>query len=144
MSDRRRMEEELTTLLGEGISTSTLERGLYAHDLAAVPAFLSRLLVRATPDVVARPRTTEEVSSLLSYASEHRVPVTPRGAGSTAFHNAVPARGGLLLDLTGLRGIVEVDAERQTATVLAGTRWRELDDELRYGWGLAEIGRAHV
>ena len=118
-------------------STDPLERSLYAHDLAALPPFLARALLRATPDVVARPQTTAEVAALLRYAADHRLPVTPRAAGSTAFHNAVPARGGILLDLNGLRGIVAVDAARQTATVFAATRWQELDDELRYGWGLA-------
>ena len=137
MSKRANIEEELQSLLGEAVSASPLERELYAHDLAAVPSFLSKALINATPDIVAKPRSTEDVSALLKYTSDHRVPVTPRAAGSTAFHNTVPTKGGILLDLNALRGIVEVDAERQTVTVLPATRWKELDDELRYGWGLA-------
>ncbi|MBI4317496.1 MAG: FAD-binding oxidoreductase [Chloroflexi bacterium] len=137
MGVRANVEDQLKSILGEAVTASPLERELYAHDLAAVPSFLSQALIRATPDIVAKPRSTEEVSAVLKYAFDHRLPVTPRAAGSTAFHNSVPAKGGILLDLNGLRGIVEVDAERKTVTVLAATRWKELDDELRYGWGLA-------
>ncbi|MCL5960463.1 MAG: FAD-binding oxidoreductase, partial [Chloroflexi bacterium] len=137
MSDGSIIEEHLKGILGEAVTASPLERELYAHDLAAVPPFLSRALVRATPDIVAKPRSTEEVSAVLKYASDQRVTVTPRAAGSTAFHNSVPTKGGILLDLNALRGIVGVDAGRKTVTVLPATRWKELDDELRYGWGLA-------
>ncbi|MDP2661619.1 MAG: FAD-binding oxidoreductase, partial [Dehalococcoidia bacterium] len=110
---------------------------LYRYDLAAVPALLSRTLFKTMPDVVVRPKSVEEVSSVLKYAALHRLPVTPRAAASTAYYNAVPTNGGILLDLNGLRGIVSVDRERETVTVLAATRWKELDDELRYKWGLA-------
>ncbi len=137
MSVRANVEEYLKGILGEAVTTSLLERELYSHDLAAAPSFLSRTFLRTTPDVVAKPRSTEEVAAVLKYAPDHRLPVTLRAAGSTAFHNSVPARGGILLDLNALRGIVEVDAERQTVTVLPATRWKELDEELRYSWGLA-------
>lgn len=137
MSVRASVEEHLKSILGEAVTASPLERELYAHDLAAVPSILSRTLIRTTPDIVVKPRSTEEVSAVLKYASDQRLAVTPRAAGSTAFHNAVPTRGGILLDLNALRGIVGVDAERKTVMVLAATRWKELDDELRYGWGLA-------
>ncbi|MDO8674364.1 MAG: FAD-binding oxidoreductase [Dehalococcoidia bacterium] len=137
MRENPNRANELVNLLGDAISTSPLECELYAHDLAAVPSLLAKALVRATPDAVARPRTVEEVSALLKYASTHRLPVTPRASGSTAFHNAVPTNGGILLDLNAFRGIKDVDTARQTATVLAATRWKDLDDELRYRWGLA-------
>lgn len=129
--------KELLELLGYRATASPFETALYQSDLAAVPPFLSRSLFQTRPDIVARPRSTEEVASVLRHAALHRVPVTPRAAASTAYYNAVPARGGILLDLNGLQGIVSVDRERETVTVLAATRWKELDDELRYKWGLA-------
>ncbi len=132
-----RYVKELLELLGDRATTSPFETALYQSDLAAVPPFLSRSLFRTRPDIVVRPRSTEEVASVLRYAALHRVPVTPRAAASTAYYNAVPARGGILLDLNGLRGIVNVDRERETVTVLAATRWKELEEELWYKWGLA-------
>ena len=129
--------KQLLELLGDRATASPFETALYQSDLAAVPPFLSRALFQTRPDIVVRPRSTEEVASVLRYAELHSVPVTPRAAASTAYYNAVPARGGILLDLNGLRGIISVDRERETVTVLAATRWKELDDELRHKWGLA-------
>lgn len=133
----RKKVEGLLVLLGKRATTDPFELALYQYDLAAVPALLSRPLFRTLPDVVVRPSSLEEVSSVLKHAALHRLPVTPRAAASTAYYNAVPTRGGILLDLNGLRGILRVDRERATATVMAATRWKELDDELRYKWGLA-------
>jgi len=127
----------LLELLGDRATASSFETALYQSDVAAVPPFLSRFLFQTLPDIVVRPRSTEEVASMLRYAATHRLPVTPRAAASTAYFNAVPTRGGILLDLNGLRGILDVDRERATVTVLPATRWKELDDELRYRWGLA-------
>ncbi|MDO8690559.1 MAG: FAD-binding oxidoreductase [Dehalococcoidia bacterium] len=129
--------KELLGLLGDRATADPFELVLYQYDLAAVPSLLSRTLFRTLPDVVVRPRSMKDVSSVLRYAALHHLPVTPRAAASTAYYNAVPARGGVLLDLNGLRGILEVDKERAIVTVLASTRWKELDDELRYKWGLA-------
>ncbi|MDP2663026.1 MAG: FAD-binding oxidoreductase [Dehalococcoidia bacterium] len=133
----RKEVEGLLGLLSDRATVDPFELVLYQYDLAAVPPVLSGLLFRTLPDVVVRPRSMEEVSSVLRYATLHHLPVTPRAAASTAYYDAVPARGGVLLDLNGLRGILDVDKERATVTVLAATRWKELDDELRYKWGLA-------
>lgn len=137
MRDMGGKQKGLLDLLGNRATADPFELALYQYDLAAVPALLSRPLFRTLPDVVVRPWSVEEVSSVLKYAAFHRLPVTPRAAASTAYYNAVPTRGGILLDLNGLRGILHVDMERATATVMAATRWKELDDELRYKWGLA-------
>ena len=56
MSERATIAEQLKSLLGEAVSASSLERELYAQDLAAVPPFLSRALLCTIPDVVAKPR----------------------------------------------------------------------------------------
>ena len=127
-----------SSILHSPFSTTDLtERKLYRHDLAPVPGWLSKAVFRTLPDVVVRPSSSEEVAAVIRYAHEQRVPVTPRAAASTAYHNTVPARGGILLDLTGLRGLVSFDQESETVTVRPATRWLELDQELRYSHGYA-------
>ena len=129
--------EGLLGLLGDRATADPFELALYQYDVAAVPSVLSRTLFKTLPEVAVRPRSMEEVSSVLKYAALHRLRVTPRAAATTAYYNVVPTKGGILLDLNGLRGILDVDRERATVMVLAATRWKELDDELRYKWGLA-------
>jgi glycolate oxidase len=133
---------ELAELLGERYTESAFERSFYRRDLAVVPPFLASLVGNTLAAAVARPRTAEEVSSIVRYAaargsgSEHAsgrstLPLTPRAAATTAYWNAVPMRGGLVLDLNGMRGLVSLDEAALTATVLPGTRWEELDRVLR-------------
>jgi alkyldihydroxyacetonephosphate synthase len=73
------------------------------------------------PDVVVRPRSTEEVAALLRWASAEGVPVTPYGAGSGVVGGAVAVRGGVLLDLSAMSGLVALDEESGVATFRAGT-----------------------
>ena len=121
----------LAELLGDRYTESAFERSFYRRDLGVVPPRLAALIGDTLPQAVARPRTADEVAAILRYAAERRLAVTPRAAATTAYWNAVPLAGGLLLDLSGLTGPVEINEARLTATVLPGTRWAEFDRALR-------------
>ena len=62
-------------------------------------------------------RSTEEVSAVLKFANENDIPVTPRGAGTNLVGSTVPHYGAIILDLSLMNRILEVDAENFTATV---------------------------
>jgi glycolate oxidase len=113
------------------VTDDLVERRLYSRDLAPVPALLTRPFFRTLPDAVVRPAGTEQVAEVMRHASRERIPVTPRAAASTSYYNAVPVRGGLVLDVNDLRGVLDLDASRQTVHVLPATTWWELDDALR-------------
>ncbi|ELY46216.1 FAD-binding oxidoreductase [Natronorubrum tibetense] len=59
------------------------------------------------PDAVVWPETTEDVSAVLAAATERDVPVTPYAAGTGLEGNAVPAQGGISMDLTRIDDIVD-------------------------------------
>jgi glycolate oxidase len=122
---------------GSRATRSLFEREFYAQDLAYVPEPLRKVFTKPVPDVVVRPINREEVAKILSYASGHRLPVTPRAGGSTAYGNAVPARGGILLDMNSFRGADQVDAEQMTVWVAPGTTWFDLEQTLnRQGYAV--------
>jgi len=73
-------------------------------------------------DVVARPRTTDEVAAVLRLANEVPFVVVPRGAGTGRVGGAVPERGGVVLDLTGMDRILEIDRAEQIARVEPGVK----------------------
>lgn len=89
---------------------------------------LTRRLTRAVPDLIFQPATTTEAARALAWAREQAVPVTLRGAASTALGGSVPADGGLTLDLSRL-DTVAVEAGRVCA-VGAGARLRRIHQEL--------------
>ncbi len=74
----------------------------------------------AAPGAVIFPASTSEVSRILEHASSRRLPVTPRGAGTGLCGGAVPERGGIVLCLSRMNRILEIDEENYTATVQPG------------------------
>ncbi|UYO97113.1 FAD-binding oxidoreductase [Microbacterium sp. M28] len=99
----------LRAALGECIDTSIRRRAEYSSDASNY---------RVVPEAVVFPQGTDDVVSAVRLAREHRLPVTARGAGTSIAGNAVGA--GLVLDLSGLDRIIEIDAEARTARVQAG------------------------
>ncbi|RLI26923.1 MAG: FAD-binding oxidoreductase [Candidatus Hecatellales archaeon] len=75
--------------------------------------------------VVVKPLNAEEVSRILKFANEHRIPVFPRGGGTGLVGGAVPTREGIVLTTERMKGI-EIDRENLMATVGAGVTLEEL------------------
>ena len=84
----------------------------YRHDRAMDPA-------AGTPLAVVRPTKTEEVQAVLRWASAHRIPVVPRGAGSGLSGGATAVDGGIVLSTEKMREIT-VDPVTRTAVVQPG------------------------
>lgn len=86
------------------------------------PRFLSDHLGRLTghADALVFPVSTQEVSEILKYAYDKKIPVTPRGAGTNLVGSTVPTEGGIILDLSHMNRILELDRDTFTATVEPG------------------------
>jgi len=80
------------------------------------------------PDLVASPRTTEEVAAVMRLANATPFVVVPRAAGTGRVGGAVPERGGVVLDVTGMNRILEIDGAEQIARVEPGVRLGALQD----------------
>lgn len=72
------------------------------------------------PDVVIKPRTTEEISQLLVLCSQHNIPVTPRGAGTGLSGGALPVNHGVVLSMERFNKILHIDELNLQATVEPG------------------------
>jgi glycolate oxidase len=80
----------------------------------------------AMPDAVVLPATTDQVAAVIKVAARHRIPVVPRGAGTGLSGGAVTIRGGIALQVTRMRHILEIDPAAQTAVVEPGVVNQEL------------------
>src|SRR5689334_22028690 len=65
--------------------------------------------IGASPDLVALPESTEDVSTVARLCHEHRVPLVVRGAGTGYTGGAVPTAGGVVLSMERLNRIIEID-----------------------------------
>ena len=82
------------------------------------------------PELVVKPDNDEEVASVLRVANARGVPVVPWGGGSGTQGGSIPTHGGIVLDLTGMDRIVDVDERSMMVTAEAGVNGRRLEIEL--------------
>ncbi|MFD9970170.1 FAD-binding oxidoreductase [Streptomyces sp. NPDC059011] len=91
--------------------------------------------LRPAPDLVARPRSEQEVADVLDWASGADVAVVPYGAGSSVVggveYRAGPHRGVVSMDLSGLDRVLEIDRVSRAARIQAGILGPALEDHLR-------------
>src|SRR6185503_12189247 len=82
------------------------------------------------PHGVVIARSATQISTLLKAAQAHRVPVTVRGGGLTTEGESV-AYGGVLLDMTRMSNVLEVDEKKLVVRTQAGIFWSALAERLR-------------
>jgi glycolate oxidase len=83
-----------------------------------------------SPDVVVLPANTEQVSQVVMLAAEARVPIVPRGMGSGLAAGSIPMTGGIVLSLTRMNHILEIDTANATVRAEAGVVTAELQAEV--------------
>jgi len=103
-----------------------------------------------TPDAVVLPENTSEVSSILQIANREKINIVPRGAGTNLSGTSVARRGGLIMPLTRMDQILEIDRANRCAIVQPGVVNAELQKALEpfglmYGpdpssWYVSTIG----
>ncbi|MBS7287356.1 MAG: FAD-binding oxidoreductase [Candidatus Freyarchaeota archaeon] len=112
----------LVEVLGErNVKADIVERYVYSTDAS---------LFSSLPDVVVTPENTSQVVDVVRIASEKRIPVTPRGGGTGLCGGAVPLYGGIVVDLSKMDRILEVDLDNFCVTVEAGITPERLNREL--------------
>lgn len=98
------------------VRTDEIARGAASFDSSKLP-FL--------PEAVIFPRDSADLAKVLVLANRHRVPVIPRGRGTSLTGSAAPVRGGWVVDMLAWNRI-EIDAEAGLAHVQAGAKVADL------------------
>jgi glycolate oxidase len=79
--------------------------------------------------------SAQDVSRILSLCNEQCIPVTPRGAGTGLCGGASPVKGGVVLDMSGMNEILEIDIKNLQAVVEPGVVQERLNKSLEpYGF----------
>ena len=76
--------------------------------------------ISCPPEAVVIPKTTKEISKILSFCNENKIPVTPRGAGTGLSGGSIPVRGGVSLSMEKFDRILAIDEQNFQATVESG------------------------
>jgi FAD/FMN-containing dehydrogenase len=128
--DYAALEADLSQLLGpRGVSSDMRQREKASVDGARMSPIIAELLPLGVADLVAFPTTAEEIAAVVGLAARHRVAITPRGKGTGNYGQAIPMPGGLVLDTSRARTIVEV--AEGTITADAGVPMAALEQAAR-------------
>ena len=84
----------------------------YSHDETENLHFL--------PDIVIKPRTVNEISAIMKICNTHKIPVTPRGAGTGLSGGALPHLGGVVLSTERMNSILKIDERNLQVTTEPG------------------------
>ena len=119
------IENELKDIAGVRVTFSPFERWAYSSDILHLP-YAVKALLKSVPEAIVRPSSVEQVTQVISLCNRSGIPVVARGGGSSGLFAAVPKRGGIVLDMTDLNSILNVDFENETVTAQSGMTWWSL------------------
>lgn len=114
---------DLQTIVGEDrASTTASHREHHSHDASSHTPVL--------PDVVIWPETTAEVSAIVRYANERRIPLVGWGAGTSIEGNPIPSAGGIVVDFSRMDRILDLHAADFQVTVQPGILYKNMNETL--------------
>lgn len=112
ITHRASIASELADIVGsDAVVYEEPDMALYEYDAT---------ISTARPDYVVLPETTEQVSAVARFAHEREIPLTPRGAGTSLSGGPVPVEGGIVIALTRMDRILEIDVPNHRAVVQPG------------------------
>ena len=94
---------------------------------------LKSKLDQVCAEIVVSPRSTEEVKIVLGAAYRHQIAITPRGAGTGNYGQAMPLAGGAMLNLMNMNSVLEIQRDRVRAQ--AGAVMEQIDHQTRAAVG---------
>jgi len=94
----------------------------YSKDFSLVPPGM--------PNYVVKPKDVFEVQKVIRFANEHLIPVIPVSSHVHFHGTTIPKQGGVVLDLTRMNRILEIDEFNRRVRIEAGVTWGQLTTEL--------------
>ncbi|MGQ9721468.1 MAG: FAD-binding oxidoreductase [Candidatus Jordarchaeum sp.] len=82
------------------------------------------------PDAIVKPKNTREIVKIVNYAFDKKIPLIPKGGGTSNLGETLPIRGGIIVDMKRMNKF-EIDEDKKILTAGAGTYWREVNINLK-------------
>ena len=78
------------------------------------------------PNFIVKPKSAGEVQDVIKLANEHKTPVVPSSSGIHFNGAVIPVESGIILDLSRMNKILEVDERNRKVKIEPGVTWGEL------------------
>jgi len=110
----------MTPLAADLITLLAADRVLHEREHLLTYGFDGTAALQGQAGVVALPRTTEEVASIVRYAAREKIPIVSRGSGTGLSGGSIPAANAIVLCLVQMNRILELDEKNLTIFAEAG------------------------
>lgn len=116
--------DTLSLELGSRFATSLAIREQHGQDESSFTS--------TPPQAVVFVLNTQEVQRVVQLAAQHKIPIIPYGAGSSLEGHLLAIRGGISLDLSGMKEVISINTEDLTVTVQPGIGRKALNEALKH------------
>ncbi len=117
------LKVRLSGIVGENNYSDDKEQlKVYSRDFSYAPSGM--------PNYIVKPASSEEVSAVVKLCNEFRVPVVPCSSKLHFYGATIPKEGGVMLDLSRMDKIFEIDPDNRRVRFEAGVTWQKLTEEL--------------
>ncbi|MDF1531169.1 MAG: FAD-binding and (Fe-S)-binding domain-containing protein [ANME-2 cluster archaeon] len=123
-------QDELRALFKDRVNFERLERKMYSHDVASLPRLVKPMLGNTMPAAVVKPEHDDELVELVKFARTRKIPLVPRGAATSGYGGVLPVKGGIVVDMSLLDKVTDIDSEGLSATIQAGAVWNDVEKRL--------------
>jgi FAD/FMN-containing dehydrogenase len=106
----------------KNVSDDPSQLQAYSTDMSYTPMGM--------PNYVVKPASSEEVSGVIKFCSENSIPVVPCSSKIHFYGATIPKEGGVVLDMSRMDKIFEIDADNRRVRLEAGVTWKKLSEEL--------------
>ncbi|MDO8914537.1 MAG: FAD-binding and (Fe-S)-binding domain-containing protein [Coriobacteriia bacterium] len=124
------VETSLRAIVGERIRTDRVERKLYSADIGEMPRLVKPFVPSGLAGAVVRPKSEDEVVALVRLATAEGIRLVPRGASTSGYGGVLPVEGAVVVDLSGMHAVLDVDVTSKSVRVQPGLIWEELERKL--------------
>ena len=117
------MREEIIKIVGkEHVIDDEATLRVYASDYSLQPA--------KKPALVVKPKNRDEVQRIVKLSNEHLIPIVPLSSRVHFHGEAIPEQGGIIVDLTRMDKVLQVDARNRKVKIEPGVTWGKLQEAL--------------
>jgi len=117
------LKKKLSEIVGDKYYSDDLEQlQSYSTDYSYTQAGM--------PNYIVKPANSEEVSAVVKICNELNVPVVPCSSKVHFYGATIPSEGGVMLDMSRMDRILEIDPDNRRVRFESGVTWEKLTDEL--------------
>lgn len=115
----------------ENVRADKRERTMYSFDIGTMPKLVSPFVPAGLAGAVVRPQSEEDLVALVQYANQARLSLVPRAWATSGYGGVLPPNGAIVVDLTAMQEVLEIDEAQQTVRVQAAAIWESVDRKIK-------------